>query len=73
MKKTIFMIAASALFALSAVQVATASEHHHGKTHHRTTANTEFRDSHAYAAPAYEAVQPEWYRYSRGYSDLAGH
>jgi hypothetical protein len=72
MKKTILTIAASALFALSAVQLAAASEHYRGKTHHRT-ANTEFRDSHAYALPTYEAAQPEWYRYSGGYSDLAGH
>jgi len=73
MKKTILTIAASALLALSATQLATASEHRHGKTHHRTAANNEFRNSNAYAAPAYDASQPERYRYSGGYSDLAGH
>ena len=72
MKTTILTLAGSALIALSAVQFATASEHHRGKMHHR--ANTEFRNSNAYAAPASVAIQPEWsYRYNRGYSDLAGH
>jgi hypothetical protein len=69
MKKTILTIAGSALMALSAVQFAAAAEHHH-KAHHRT----EFRDSNAYVAPAYSpAAEPEWYRYSGGYSDMAGH
>jgi hypothetical protein len=72
MKKTIITLAASAAIALSAVQLAPASEHHRGKAHH--PANTEFRDSNAYAAPEYyRAVEPEWYRYSGGWSDLAGH
>jgi len=69
MKKTILTIAGSALIALSTVQLAAASEHHHGKLHHRAT--SEFRDSNAYAAPAYEAA-PEVYRYSGGFSAPAG-
>jgi hypothetical protein len=72
MKKTILTIAGSALIALSTVQLAAAAEHHHGKIHHR--AATEFRDSNAYVEPAYRpAAEPEWYRYSGGYSDMAGH
>jgi hypothetical protein len=68
MKKTILTIAGSALIALSAVQFAAAAEHRHGKMHHRAAA--EFRNSNAYVAPA---AEPEGYRYSGGYSDMAGH
>jgi len=72
MKKTVLTVAGVALLALSTAQLAAAAEPHHGRVHHRATA--EFRNSNAYAAPAYVAVQPEWsYRYSGGYSDMAGH
>jgi hypothetical protein len=64
MKKIILTIAGSALVALSAVQFAAANEHH-GRVYHH--GYTEFRDSNAYAAPAYEA-----YRYSGGWSAPAG-
>ncbi|MGO8910965.1 MAG: hypothetical protein ACLQDM_16825 [Bradyrhizobium sp.] len=69
MKKTILTIAGSVLIALSAVQFAAASEHHQGRVHHHASV----RDSNAYAAPVYDAAQPEWYRYSGGYSAPAGH
>ena len=71
MKKSLLTIAGSALIALSSVQFAAASEHHQGRVHHRAS----FRDSNAYVAPAYDAVQPEWsgYRYSGGISAPAGH
>jgi Ni/Co efflux regulator RcnB len=71
MKKTILTIAASALVALSTVQFAAASEQHRGKAHHR--AYTEFRDSNAYASPAYDAAQSGLYRYGGGISAPAGH
>jgi hypothetical protein len=72
MKKTILALAGSALIALSGVQLAVASEHHRDKVHHRAIA--EFRNSNAYATPAPVVSRPEWsYRYSGGYSDLAGH
>jgi hypothetical protein len=72
MKKTILTIAGSALIALSAVPFAAASEHHHGKVHHRAV--SEFRDSNAYADPFYgRAAESEGSRYSGGYSDMAGH
>jgi hypothetical protein len=69
MKKTILTIA-SALVVLSTVQLAAASEQRQGKVHHR--AYTEFRDSNAYASPAYDAAQPGLYRYGGGISAPAG-
>jgi len=68
MKKSILTIAGSALIALSTVQLAAASEHHQGRVHHRASV----RDSNAYVAPAFDAVQSEGYRYSGGYSAPAG-
>jgi hypothetical protein len=69
-------MAGSALMVLAAVQIAAASEHR-GKTHHRSAAAVQYRQSNAYAAPTYVAVQPEWqgygYGYSGGYSAPAGH
>jgi hypothetical protein len=73
----ILTVAGSALIALSTVQLAAASEHH-GRTHHRAAATVQYRQSNAYVAPAYVAVQPEWpgygygYGYSGGYSAPAG-
>jgi hypothetical protein len=75
MRKTILTIAGSALMALSAVQLAAASEHH-GRAHHRAAA-AQFRNTNAYAAPSYVAVRSEssgyGYGYSGGYSAPAGH
>jgi opacity protein-like surface antigen len=70
MKKSILTIAGSVLIAMSSVQFAAASENHQDRVHHRVAA----RDSNAYVAPAYDAVQPEWsgFSYSRGYSAPAG-
>ena len=68
MKKSILTIAGSALIVLSTVQFAAATEHHQGKVQHRTSA----RDSNAYAPPAYDAVQPQGYPYSGGFSAPAG-
>ena len=73
MKKTVLSVAGSALIVFSGVQLAAAAEHHPGKLHHR--AYSEYRDSNAYAAPSPfygSAAEPEWYRYSGGYSDMAG-
>jgi hypothetical protein len=74
MKKTVLAIAGSALIVFSGVQLAAAAEQHHGKVHHR--AYSEYRDSNAFAAPAPfygSAAEPEGYRYSGGFSDMAGH
>ena len=70
MKKSILTIAGSALIALSAVQFAAASEHSSGQG---PSPCLRVRDSNAYVAPAYDAVQSEAYRYSGGYSAPAGH
>ena len=65
MKNALFAIAGSALIALSTVQFAAATEQHN-RAHHRAT---EFRNSNAFVAPAYES---DAYRYSGGYSAPAG-
>jgi hypothetical protein len=73
MQKTILTIAGAALIALSTVQFAAAASEH--RTHHRSQASTQFRQSNAYAAPAFVAVQPAWSGYgyySGGYSAPAG-
>jgi hypothetical protein len=70
MKKTILTITGSALIVFSTVQFASANEQNHRNVRHR--ASTEFRNSNAFVAPAYEAA-PESYRYSGGYSAPAGH
>jgi hypothetical protein len=73
MKKMNLAIAGSLLIALATAQLAAASEHH-SKMHHRGSATAaQFRNSNAYAEPSYGATQPEWYRYSGGYSAPAGH
>jgi hypothetical protein len=68
MKNAFFAIAGSALIALSTVQFASATEQHN-RAHHRAT---EFRNSNAFVAPAYEAAPADAYRYSGGYSAPAG-
>jgi len=68
MKKTILTIVGSALVIFSAVQLASAEPRQ--RVHHR--ANSEFRNSNAFVAPAYESA-PEAYRYTGGLSAPAGH
>jgi hypothetical protein len=67
MRKTILTILGSALIAASAVQMASATEHHRYHRNDRAPVATaeQFRNSNAYAAP----VQPEWpgYGYGDGY------
>ena len=77
MQKTILTIAGTALIALSTVQLAAAaSERQQVRTHHRAAATAQYRNSNAYAAPAYVAA-PEWSGnngyYSGGISAPAGH
>jgi hypothetical protein len=76
MRNAILTITGSALIALCTVQLAAASTQH-GRTHHRAHVGAQFRDTNAYAAPAYVAVQPEspgyGYAYSGRYSAPAGH
>jgi hypothetical protein len=71
MKKMFLTLASSAVIALSAVHFAAAAEHHSGRVHHHAHAG--FRDSNAYAVPAYRVPQqPDWDRYS-GYAGIDGH
>jgi len=66
MKKIILTIAGSALLVLSTAQLS-ATERHHVRH-----LNVEFRDSNAYAPPAFSAVESEVGRYSGGWSAPAG-
>jgi hypothetical protein len=71
MKKSVLAIAGSALIVFSGVQFAAATEGHHGKTRHRIS--SELRDANAHVAPLHgPGAEPEWERYSGGYSDMAG-
>jgi hypothetical protein len=65
MKMTILTIAGSALIALSTVQFAAASEHHH-----RANNSAQYRNTNASAAPAEWATSG--YSYGGGVSAPAG-
>jgi hypothetical protein len=73
MRKITLTIVGATLIAMSAVQLAAASEQQGKTTHHRAAASTQFRNSNAYAAPSY-GVQPEssGYGYGGGFSAPAG-
>jgi hypothetical protein len=68
MRKTILTVLGASLIAASTMQVAAAAERHHV----RKAVSAQFRDSNAYAAPAYVAAQPDWSRYNGGMSAPAG-
>jgi hypothetical protein len=72
MRKTILSVLGASFVAVLTAQTADASEHHHARKTDRATASEQFRNSNAYAAPAYQAVQPDWSRYT-GISAPAGH
>ena len=73
MKKTILTLLGSALIAAATVQFAAAAERHHTRKVDRVAmpASDQFRNSNA-AWPS-QQVQPDWSRYSGGYSAPAGH
>jgi hypothetical protein len=73
MRKTILTILGASLVAALTVQAAAAAGHHHNRRLERAPAGEQFRNSNAYAAPAYVAGQPDWSRYSGGMSAPAGH
>jgi hypothetical protein len=73
MRKTILTVLGASLIAALTVQGAIAAEHHHTQKAVRAPASAQFRNSNAYAAPAYAAVQPDWSRYNGGMSAPAGH
>jgi hypothetical protein len=72
MRKTILTILGSALIVAASVQFATAAQRHHGKAD-RAVVSQQQRNTDAYASWPAPAVQPDWYRYSGGYSAPAGH
>jgi multidrug resistance efflux pump len=73
MQKTILSVLGASAVALLTAQAAVAADQHHARKADRTTASEQFRNSNAYAAPAYETVKPDWSRYSGGISAPAGH
>jgi hypothetical protein len=72
MRKTILSVIGASAVAILTAQTAVASEQHHVRKTDRATTTEQFRNSNAYAAPAYETVQPDWSRYSGGISAPAG-
>jgi hypothetical protein len=75
MQQTILTALVISLFAATAAQAKTASEHRHARTKERAAVFEKFRSSNAYAAPRDIAVQPDWSNYANGAmtSGLAGH
>ena len=78
MRKTILTVLEASLIAALTVQVAAASERHHTRKTDRALASQQFRNSHAYVAPAYVTVQPDdWWTYNGlrvgGIAAPAGH
>ena len=73
MRRTILTILGSALLAASTIQIAAAAEHHRVRKVDRAPppASEPFRNSNAYAWPA-PTVEPDWSRYSGGFSAPAG-
>jgi len=72
MRKTILTMLGSALIVAASVQFAAAAQRHHGKTYRAVVSQQQTRNTDAYAAWPAPAVQPDWYRYSGGYSAPAG-
>ena len=73
MRKTIVTILGSALLITATVQFAAAAQRHHGKTDRTVLSQQQTRNANAYAAWPAPAAEPDWYRYSGGYSAPAGH
>jgi hypothetical protein len=74
MRSTILTILVVPLLAGLTAQTVAAAEHHHARTKWRAVAVEQFRNSNAYAAPAYIAAQPYWSGYDGAAgSGMAGH
>ena len=71
MRKTVLTLLGSALLVTATVQFAAAAQNHQSRKLHRAPAATteQFRDSNA---AWQQHVQPDWSRYSGGYSAPAG-
>ncbi len=72
MRKTILTMLGSALIVATSMQFATAAQRHHGKANRAVSTQQQSRNADAYAAWPAPATQPDWYRYSGGYSAPAG-
>ncbi len=73
MRKTILTVLGSALIVSASMQFADAAQRHHGKTDRAVTSQQQLdRNADAYAAWPAPALQPDWSRYSGGYSAPAG-
>jgi hypothetical protein len=68
MRSAILTMLVVPLMAALASQTVAAAEHHHARTKASAAAIEQFRNSNAYAAPAYIAARP----YSSGYDGAAG-
>jgi hypothetical protein len=74
MRSTILTMLIVPLMATFTAQTVAAAEHHHARTKARAGAIEQFRNSNAYAAPAYIAAQPYWSGYDGAAgSGMAGH
>ena len=73
MRKTILTVLGSALIVSASMQFADAAQRYHGKTDRAVTSQQQLdRNADAYAAWPAPALQPDWSRYSGGYSAPAG-
>jgi hypothetical protein len=73
MLKAILTILGSGLIIATSVQFAAAAQRHHGKANRAVISQQQPRNADAYAAWPAPTVQPDWCRYSGGYSAPAGH
>ena len=73
MRKIILTILATSLIAASTVQMAAATERHHGRISNRSVMSEQVRNSNAYAEPTY--MQPDASSLAEGAmaSGIAGH
>jgi hypothetical protein len=74
MRKIILAVLGSALIVATSVPFANAAPRHHGKANHAAVTQQQVQrgNADAYAAWPAPAVQPDWSRYSGGYSAPAG-
>ena len=72
MRKTILTVLGSALIVATSTQFAAATQRHHGKADRAVSSQQQSRNADAYAAWPAPPQQPDWYRYSGGYSAPAG-
>jgi hypothetical protein len=72
MRKTILTLLGASVIAALTAQTAVAAEHHHARKTDRAPASEQFRNSNAFAEPAFVAAQSGVPGYSGGMSAPAG-